>query len=69
LFINNEESYSKKQKDHVQFVRNYLYLLDVLIDFTLNLPRNKRILVNFIIYLFKKRSLKDLLNTEYFMLR
>ena len=65
LFINNEESYSKKQKDPVQFVRNYLYILDPLIDFTLNLPRNKRILVNFIIYLFKKQYLKDLLKTEY----
>jgi len=65
LFINNEDSYSKKQKDPVQFVRNYLYILEALIDFTLNLPRNKRILVNFIIYLFKNHYLKDLLNTEY----
>ena len=65
LYINNEESFSKQQKDKVQIVRNFLYILDSLIDFTLNIPRNKRILVNFIIYLFKNHYLKDLLNTEY----
>ena len=36
-----------------------------MIDFTLNIRKNKRILVNFIIYLFKNQYLKDLLNTEY----
>ena len=36
-----------------------------MIDFTLNIRKNKRILVNFIIYLFKQQYLKDLLNTEY----
>ena len=64
LYINNEESFSKQQNDKVQNVRNYLYLLDSLIDFTLNIPRNKRILVNFIIYLYKQKNLNELLNTE-----
>jgi glycosyltransferase involved in cell wall biosynthesis len=65
LYINNEESHSKRQKDKVQKVRNYLYLLDPMIDFTLDIPRNKKVLANFIIFLFKQQYLKDLLNTEY----
>ena len=65
LFINNEGSYSKRQKNKVQAVRNYLYILDTMIEFTLDIPRNKKILVNFIIFLFKRRYLKSLLNTEY----
>ena len=36
-----------------------------MIEFTLDIPRNKKILVNFIIFLFKRRYLKSLLNTEY----
>ena len=65
LYINNEESYSKKQKDKVQHARNFLYILDPLIDFTLDIPRNKKVLVNFVIFLFKHQYLKDLLNVEY----
>ena len=65
LFINNEEIYSKRQKNKVQIVRNYLYILDPMIDFTLDIPRNKKVLINFIIFLFKQQYLKDLLNTEY----
>ena len=64
LYINNEESFSKQQKDKVQNVRNFLYILDSLIDFTLNIPRNKRILVNFILYLYKQKYLNELLNNE-----
>ena len=64
LYINTEESFSKKQKDKVQNVRNFLYILDTLIDFTLNIHRNKRILVNFILYLYKQKYLSELLNAE-----
>jgi len=64
LYINNEESFSKKQKDKVQNVRNFLYILDTLIDFTLNIHRNKRILVHFILYLYKQKYLSELLNAE-----
>ena len=62
LFINNNNSFSKLQNDKVQRARDYLYLLDPLIDFSLNLPRNKKVLVNFIIFLLKNEYLKDLLN-------
>mgnify|MGYP002627240221 FL=1 len=64
LYINNEESFSKLPHDKVQIVRNFLFILDSLIDFTLNIPKNKRVLVNFIIYLYKKEYLNELLNTE-----
>jgi len=42
-----------------------LYILDPLIDFTLDIPRNKKVLVNSIISLFKGQYLEDLLNIEY----
>ena len=64
LYINNEESFSKLPHDKVQIVRNFLFILDSLIDFTLNIPKNKRVLVHFIIYLYKKEYLNELLNTE-----
>ena len=64
LYINNEESFSKLPHDKVQIVRNFLFILDSLIDFTLNIPKNKRVLVNFIIYLYKKEYPNELLNTE-----
>ena len=64
LYINNKESFSKQPQDKVQNVRNLLFILDSLIDFTLNIPKNKRVLVNFIIYLYKKEYLNELLNTE-----
>ena len=64
IFINNPKSFSKRQKNRVQHVRDYLYILDPLIDFSLNLPRNKKVLVNFIIFLLKNRYLKDLINSS-----
>ena len=36
-----------------------------MIDFSLDFPMNKKVLVNFIIFLFQKEYLKDLLNYEY----
>ena len=65
LYINNEGSFSKRKQEQTQEVRNYLYLLDPLIDFSLDLPRNKKVLVNFIIFLFQKEYLKVLLDFEY----
>ena len=65
LYINNEESYSKKPADKLRDIRNFLYILDPLIDFTLDIPRNKKVLVNSIISLFKGQYLEDLLNIEY----
>ena len=68
LFINNPKSYSKRQNNRakVQSARNLLYILDPLIDFSLDLPKNKKVLVNFTIFLLKNKYLKYLLkSTEY----
>ena len=65
IYINNDGSFSKRQQSNAQDVRNYLYILDPLIDFSLDFPKNKKVLVNFIIFLFQKEYLKDLLNYEY----
>ena len=62
LYINNPKSFSKRQNNRIQNARDFLYILDPLIDFTLNLPKNKKILVNFIIYLLKNRYLKNVIN-------
>ena len=65
IYINNDGSFSKRVQSKAQEVRNYLYILDPLIDFSLDYPRNKKVLVNFIIFLFQMENLKDLLDFEY----
>ena len=64
IYVNNVGSTSKIQESNTQDVRNYLYLLDQLIDFTLDIPKNKKVLVNFIIFIFQNKYLKDLLDFE-----
>ena len=64
IYVNNVGSTSKIQESNIQDVRNYLYLLDQLIDFTLDIPKNKKVLVNFIIFIFQNKYLKDLLHFE-----
>ena len=65
IYVDNAESYSKKKADKLRDIRDFLYILDPLIDFTLDIPRNKKVLVNFIFFLFKDQYLEDLLNIEY----
>ena len=65
LYINNEGSFSKRQKDETQNTRTLLYLLDTLIDFSLDLTKNKKVLVHFIIFLFQREYLKGVVNNEY----
>ena len=65
LYINNDETFSKNQKNETQNTRTLLYVLDTLIDFSLDLPKNKKVLVNYIIFLFKKEYLKDVISHEY----
>ena len=50
------------QKDIIMPLINYIYILDVMIDFTKELPRNKKVLVNYIIFLFNKEYLKEAIN-------
>ena len=65
LYVNNEESASRKQNNNIIVARGPLYVLDALIDFSLDLPKNKKVLVNYIIFLFKKEYLKDVISHEY----
>ena len=64
IYVNNVGSTSKIQESNTQDVRNYLYLLDQLIDFTLDFPKNKKVLVNLVIFIFQNKYLKDLLHFE-----
>ena len=64
IYVNNVGSTSKIQESNTQDVRNYLYLLDQLIDFTLDIPKNKKVLVNLVIFIFQNKYLKDLLDFE-----
>ena len=65
LYVNNEESASRKQNNNIIVARGPLYVLDALIDFSLDLPKNKKVLVNYIIILFKNKYLKDVLSGNY----
>ena len=65
LYVNNEESASRKQNNNIIVARGPLYVLDALIDFSLDLPKNKKVLVNYIIILFKNKYLKDVLSSNY----
>ena len=65
LYVNNEESASRKQNNNIIVARGPLYVLDALIDFSLDLPKNKKVLVNYIIILFKNEYLKDVLSGNY----
>ena len=64
IYVNNDGSISKSHLSGTEDVRNYLYMLDQLIDFTLDSQKNKKVLVNFIIFIFQKKYLKDLLDFE-----
>ena len=62
IYIIRKGSSSRIQFDKVLEVLNYLFVLDVLIDFSQELPKNKKILVNLVNWLMSKSLLKDGLN-------
>ena len=62
LYLDNDKSISKEQNKKFPDVKMHLYILDPLIDFTFNSQRNKKVLANYILYLFKFDDLKTLLN-------
>ena len=64
LYLNNENSFSKTQKDRVKFTIYRIYLFDAMIDFSLNLANNKKVLVNFILFILNNRYLRDALNSD-----
>ena len=66
IYIIRKGSSSRTQWDKVVEVLNYLFVLDILIDFSQELPKNKKILVNLVNWLMNRSLLKDGLNrTEY----
>ena len=62
IYIERPDSSAKMQKDIIMPLINYIYILDVMIDFTKELPRNTKVLVNYIIFLFNKEYLKEAIN-------
>ena len=64
LYINNDGSFSKRQKDQAETTRALLFILDSLIDFSLDLPKNKKVLVHFILFLFKRAYIQKVLSIE-----
>ena len=56
LYINNQNSFSKTQKDKVIFTIYRIYLFDAMIDFSLDIRRNKKVLVNFISFITINKS-------------
>ena len=66
LYINNNSNSFKNRNDYIKYTEQLLYIFDAFIDFSLDLPRNKKVLVNFMIYLFNNEFLQETLNsTEY----
>ena len=61
LYRNNKESSSYNQKDNVINLIYRIYIYDAMIDFSLNLTSNKKVLVNYVFYILKNKYLKDAL--------
>ena len=65
LWIESNERTAKRFLSQDKSARRFLYLFDALIDFSLDLPNNKKVLVGYVVFLFKHKYFKELLNTEY----
>ena len=65
LWIESNERTAKRFLAQDKSARRFLYLFDALIDFSLDLPNNKKVLVGYVLSLFKHKYFKELLNTEY----
>ena len=65
LWIESNERTAKRFLAQDKSARRFLYLFDALIDFSLDLPNNKKVLVGYVVFLFKHKYFKELLNTEY----
>ena len=65
IYINNDESFSKLQKNETQNTRTLLYVLDSMIDFSFNLQKNKKVLIHYLLLIFQRESLKDVIINEY----
>ena len=59
LYRNNKESSSYNKRDKVIFWIYRIYIYDAMIDFSLNIISNKKVLINYILYILKSVYLKD----------
>ena len=66
LYIQHKNSSSRKQKDKIIDFFNLLFILDSLIEFAQDLPNNKKVLVNYILFLSRHKYMKDALNSDEF---
>ena len=64
IYMNNEKSSSKTERDKVFHEIYSIYTFDAMIDFSLNLSSNKKVLVNFILSILNSKYLRDALNTN-----
>ena len=64
IYMNTEKSSSKTQRDRVIFAIYFIYVFDAMIDFSLDLPRNKKVLVNFILFILNNKYLREALNSN-----
>ena len=64
IYVDRENSSAKLQKEEAVYIERYIYMLDAMIDFTQKLPKNKKVLVNFTLFIFGKEYLKEALNRK-----
>ena len=64
LYINNQGSISKTEKDMAKLTTYFIYIYDAMIDFSLNLANNKKVLVNYIIFILENKYLKNALTSN-----
>ena len=64
LYYKRKGSVTRQHWTGVQLLLYDIYFLDIMIEFSKDLTRNKKILVNFINYIFENQYLKDALNTN-----
>ena len=64
LYINNQGSISKTERDMAKLTTYFIYIYDAMIDFSLNLANNKKVLVNYIIFILENKYLKNALTSN-----
>ena len=64
IYVKRKTSISKGQFKKVDLLLNFIYILDVVIEFSINLPKNKSILINLMFNIFKKKYLKNAIDSN-----
>ena len=64
IYMNTEKSSSKMHRDRVIFAIYFIYVFDAMLDFSLDLPRNKKVLVNYILFILNNKYLREALKSN-----